>query len=457
MAIQSLNPANEEVIASYDELSDEAIQNKIATAEARFQAWRQVPVKERAALMYKLAEVIRKNKERYGRIITLEMGKPIKQAIGEAAKCAWCCDYYAEHAEEFLAPEMVETDAQESYVLFEPLGVVLAVMPWNFPLWQVIRFIAPAAIAGNVGLLKHASSVPQCALILEEMFLEAGFPEGVFQTLLIGSRKVKQVLDDDRVKAVTLTGSEFAGSKVAEQAGKLLKKSVMELGGSNPYVVLKDADMDLAVEKCILGRYQNTGQSCIAAKRFIVEKSIAKEFTEKLKTRIEAMKVGDPLEEDTDIGPLYGQGGLDDTVRQVEESLKKGANLVTGGKRIGDKGFFYAPTLLDGVEKGMPVLDEETFGPVGVIIEAEDIDDAIAKANDTVFGLGSAVFTQSDELANYCIQRLNDSSVFVNEIVKSDPRLPFGGIKISGYGRELSKYGMREFQNIKTIYKDKVK
>lgn len=450
MTIQSKNPATGEVLKTFEALSDSQIEEKLARAQKTFAQWRNESFATRKKYMQALAELLKKKKAELAKIMTLEMGKPITEAKGEVEKCAWCVEYYAENAEKFLADEIVETDASKSMVQFEPLGPVLAVMPWNYPFWQVIRFIAPAAMAGNVGLLKHASNVPQCALALEELFDEAGFPSGVFQTLLIDSKKVEGIIADERIQAVTLTGSEGAGSEVAMQAGKYLKKTVLELGGSNPFIVLPDADLDLAVEQCVKGRFQNTGQSCIAAKRFVVHEEIENEFTERFVSAVKELKMGDPLEEKTDIGPLYSKKGQEEIDRQVQESIQKGAQLLLGGKKGNEA--FYEPTILSKVKKGMPAYDEETFGPVAAIISVKDEAEAIHVANDTPYGLGAAVFTKDIKKAEELAGKLITSCVFVNGLVKSDPRLPFGGIKKSGYGRELSDYGIREFVNIKTVW-----
>jgi len=450
--IRSLNPTTAEVLQNFTELSNQEIELKLQQAATAFSIWKKTSFAERTKLMLKLAEILRSKKEDLGKIITLEMGKPIRESFAEIEKCATCCEYFAENAEKFLAEEQIATDAARSFVRCEPMGIILAVMPWNFPFWQVIRFIAPAAMAGNVGVLKHASNVPQCALALEEIFTLAGFPDGVFQSLLISSDQVPALIRDDRVKAVTLTGSEHAGIAVAKEAGASLKKTLLELGGSNPFLVLADADIDLAVSAAVKGRFQNCGQSCIAAKRFLVAEKIAAEFLEKFIAATKKLVVGDPLKTETDIGPLASKNILEDLEKQVSKSVEMGAELLLGGKRLEGKGYFYAPTILGNVTPEMPVFAEETFGPVAAVTVVKDIDEAIRLANQSRFGLGAAVCTQSKENIARCIAELHTSAVFVNGIVKSDPRLPFGGIEKSGYGRELSHYGIKEFVNVKTVW-----
>lgn len=452
MPIASTNPATGEVLKTFDELSDEQLDEKLAKAEAAFEVWRSRPYSERAVMMKALGDVFRKNSRKYGELMTLEMGKPIKQAVAEAEKCAWICDYYAENTEEILAREDIDTGVTESYVRFDPIGIVLAVMPWNYPFWQVMRFAAPAAMAGNVGILKHASNVPQCAEAIEEAFIEAGFPEGVFQNLLIGSSKVEAVIQDPRVRAVTLTGSEYAGSQVAMQCGREIKKTVLELGGSDPFIVLDDADLDFACEAGTTARLQNAGQSCIAAKRFIVMESIADEFIKRFKESFEAQIVGDPMDETTTMGPMSSKKAAEDLHEQIRKSVEMGAELITGGEPIEGKGAFYKPTILTNIKKGMPAYSEEFFGPVALVITVQDEDEAIQVANDTEFGLGASLWTSDMERANRLIPKIEAGAVFVNGMVKSDPRLPFGGVKKSGYGRELSHYGIKEFVNIKTVW-----
>ena len=381
-----------------------------------------------------------------------EMGKPLKQGVAEAEKCAFGCDYFADAAEAHLAPEAIKTDASKSYIAFEPLGVILAVMPWNFPLWQVFRFAAPALMAGNVGVLKHASNVPGCALIIEEIFAQAGFPAGTFRTLLIGSSQVKAIIEHPLVRAVTLTGSTPAGKAVAAQAGAVVKKAVLELGGSDPYIVLEDADLDYAVQTCAASRLINSGQSCVNAKRFIVVRPLAAAFTERLVAVMRAKKVGDPMAEDTDVGPQARADLRDDLHKQVRESVARGATVLLGGEIPAGKGSYYPPTVLTNVRPGMPAYDEELFGPVASIIEAKDEQDAVRIANDSIFGLGAAVFTKDAARGERLARDLEAGCTFVNALVASDPRLPFGGIKESGYGRELGSYGIKEFVNIRMVY-----
>ncbi len=450
--MQSINPATEEVIAQYPELNEEELEAKLDVAHRAFSAWKQSNMDFRRERMVELARLLRSNKNELAQIATLEMGKPITQSMAEVEKCAWVCEYYAENAEKMLAHEVMQSSASESYVRFDPIGVILAVMPWNFPYWQVFRFIAPAAMAGNVGVLKHASNVQGCALAMEKLFEKADFPEGVFQNLSIGASKVEHVIRDPRVVAVTLTGSEPAGRKVAAQAGEHLKKVVLELGGSDPFIVLKDADLDLVLKVAPLARLQNAGQSCIAAKRFIVAQEVAEEFVSRLKIEFEKYKVGDPLDEFTQMGPMVNAAGVEEIHRQVEASVALGAQVVTGGKKLEQKGFFYAPTILKNVKKGMPAYHEEFFGPVASVMVFEEEHEAIHMANDVSFGLGSSIFTQDVERAKHMAGKIDAGQVFINGMVTSDPRLPFGGTKNSGYGRELSYYGMKEFVNIKTVW-----
>lgn len=452
MSILSKNPATDQVLATFQELTPAQIETKLGSAERAFELWKKVPFAERAIFMNRLAAVFKKNAIHYGELMTREMGKPIKQAVAEAEKCAWVCEFYAEYAEEFLRPESVLTDGSESFVRFDPMGPILAVMPWNFPFWQVARFLAPALMAGNVGLLKHASNVPQCALAIEDACREAGFPEGVFQTLLIGSAHVEDLVKDPRIKAATLTGSEYAGSQLAKHCGEHLKKTVLELGGSDPFIVLPDADLDVACSTAVMARLQNNGQSCIAAKRFIVMKDIADAFTEKFVAGFKAMVVGDPMSQATTIGPLASKKFRDELHAQVEESIEQGAKLVIGGNAVAGPGAFYEPTILTNVMKGMRAYHEELFGPVASIIAVASEDEAIDVANDVPYGLGSSIWTRDTEKAKRLAERIEAGAVFINGMVKSDPRLPFGGVKRSGYGRELSRYGMLEFVNMKSVW-----
>lgn len=453
MSIVSINPATDEEIRRYDEMSSEEVRDILEKAHAAYLSWREIGFAERSKLMKEAARCLREKTKEYAALMTAEMGKPIAGARAEAEKCAWVCDYYADHAERFLADEPVETDASKSFVAFEPIGVVLAVMPWNFPFWQVFRFAAPALMAGNAGVLKHSSNVMGCALAIEEVFHRAGFPHDLFRSLLIGGRKVAEVIESPRVAAVTLTGSTPAGIAVASKAGEVLKKTVLELGGSDPYVVLEDADLDGAVATCVTSRLINSGQSCIAAKRFIVVESLLEGFTEKYVALMRSKKMGDPTKEDTDVGPQARADLRDELHEQVLKSIEKGAKLLLGGEVPKGKGAFYPPTVLSNVKKGMPAYDEELFGPVAAIIAAKDEDDAVRIANDSVFGLGAAVFTKDVERGEHIAKKkLQAGACFVNTFVKSDPRLPFGGIKESGYGRELAAFGIREFVNIKAVY-----
>ncbi|HTG89562.1 MAG TPA: NAD-dependent succinate-semialdehyde dehydrogenase [Vicinamibacterales bacterium] len=452
MAIESVNPSTGDTIKTYDEMTPQQTAAAVAEAHEAWKAWRKVPFRERAVPMKKAAAILRQRKEEFATLMALEMGKPLKQGIAEAEKSALGCDYYADHAEGHLAPETIKTDASKSGVAFEPIGVVLAVMPWNFPFWQVFRFAAPALMAGNAGVLKHASNVPGCALAIEQVFVEAGFPRGVFRTLLIGSRQVKAVIENPLVAAVTLTGSTPAGKAVAAQAGAVIKKAVLELGGSDAYIVLDDADLDLAVNTCVTSRLINSGQSCVNAKRFIVVESLAAAFTEKFVAAMKTRKMGDPMADGTDVGPQSRPDLRDELHKQVVDSVAKGAKALLGGEIPSGRGSFYPPTVLTGVRKGMPAYDEELFGPVAAIVTARDEADAIRIANDSIFGLGAAVFTRDVARGERVAGELEAGCTFVNALVASDPRLPFGGIKESGYGRELGSYGIKEFVNIKTVY-----
>jgi succinate-semialdehyde dehydrogenase/glutarate-semialdehyde dehydrogenase len=452
MSIQSINPATGDVLDTFDETSTSEIRQAIAAAHAAFLEWRWRPFAERARLMREAGRVLRARRAELARTMTLEMGKPITQGEAEVDKCATTCDYFAEHAERFLAPEPRATDAAKSFVRFDPLGVVLAVMPWNFPLWQVFRFAAPGLMAGNAGLLKHASNVPCCALAIEAVFAEAGFPAGLFRTLLVSSSAVGPIIEDTRVAAVTLTGSESAGSKVAERAGREVKKTVLELGGSDPFIVLADADLDQAAKVAADARLINSGQSCICAKRFIVVESVREEFVKRFVAELGRRRMGDPLARDTEIGPQARADLRDDLHRQVEQSVQRGARLLLGGKVPAGPGAFYPATLLEAVDRGMPAFDEETFGPVAAVVRAKDEADAVQLANDSSFGLGASLWTRDRARGEALAAEIEAGAVFVNGLVKSDPRLPFGGIKRSGYGRELADYGIREFVNIKSVW-----
>jgi succinate-semialdehyde dehydrogenase / glutarate-semialdehyde dehydrogenase len=452
MAIQSINPATEEILEEFTSTSPRDLDRMLASAHAAFLEWRVAPMASRTVLMHEAARVLRRRQAEFARTMALEMGKPVAQGEAEIEKCAWTCDYYADHAAEFLAPQPRQTDAAKSYVRFDPLGVVLAVMPWNFPFWQVFRFAAPALMAGNAGLLKHASNVPRCALAIEDVFREAGFPRGLFAAALVEPPVVAALIDDPRIGAVTLTGSDRAGSKVAEQSGRALKKTVLELGGSDPFIVLADADVDTAARVAADARLVNSGQSCIAAKRFIVVESVAGRFAERFAEELRSRRMGDPLSRETQVGPQARVDLRDDLHRQVEESLKRGAVRLLGGEIPPGRGAFYPPTLLSAVDKGMPAFDEETFGPVAAVIAAKDESDAVRLANDSPFGLGAAIWTANRERAERLAGEIEAGAVFVNGLVKSDPRLPFGGVKRSGYGRELAEYGIREFVNIKSVW-----
>jgi succinate-semialdehyde dehydrogenase / glutarate-semialdehyde dehydrogenase len=452
MAIATINPATGERIKSFEPLSEAQIDAKLQRAADTFSEYRRMPFAERARRMTRAAEILEAEKEGFGRLMTTEMGKPLKAAIEEAAKCALGCRYYAENAERFLADEVVPTSATRSYVRYQPLGPVLAVMPWNFPFWQIFRFAAPALMAGNVGLLKHASNVPQCALTIEEIFRRAGFPEGAFQTLLIGSDRVQRVIDDPRVKAATLTGSEPAGRHVASEAGKQIKKTVLELGGSDPFIVMPSCDLEETVRTAVQARTINNGQSCIAAKRFIVAEAIAEEFERRFVRGMEALQVGDPMDEKTQVGPLATEDILTGLDEQVRKSVAAGARVLTGGKRLDRPGNYYAPTVLTDIPPDSPAYREELFGPVALLFRVPDIDAAIRLANDTTFGLGSSAWTNDPAERARFIDELEAGLVFINAMVASDPRLPFGGVKHSGYGRELSVFGIREFVNIKTVW-----
>lgn len=452
MTIASINPATGETIKQFEPHSDEQIEAKLELAAETFKQYRLMPFEERSRRMFKAAEILENEKEKFGRIMTEEMGKPFQSAVAEAAKCAWVCRYYAENAEKQLANELIETNASRSFIQYQPLGPVLAIMPWNFPFWQVFRFAAPALMAGNVGLLKHASNVPQCALVIEEIFLRAGFPEGAFQTLLIGSGKVKRVLEDPRIMAATLTGSEPAGSQVASEAGRLIKKTVLELGGSDPFIVMPSADLDEAVSTAIKARIINNGQSCIAAKRFIIAEEIADEFEKRFVKGMQALKVGDPMDQATDIGPLATEDILNDLDQQVKDSINQGARILTGGEPIKQSGNYYPPTVITDIPEDSPAYCEELFGPVAILFRVKNVDAAIELANDTSFGLGASAWTNNANERMRFINEIEAGSVFINGMVASDPRLPFGGVKASGYGRELSAFGIREFVNIKTVW-----
>ncbi|MBI4513618.1 MAG: NAD-dependent succinate-semialdehyde dehydrogenase [Gemmatimonadetes bacterium] len=456
MSVQSINPATGEVLETFEETTAQDLDHILDRAYRAFLEWRDRPIAERAERLRGAARFLRAGRARYARTMSLEMGKPITQAEAEVEKCASCCDYYAENAEVFLRPDPRKTDASQSYVRFDALGPVFAVMPWNFPFWQVIRFAAPALVAGNAGVLKHAPNVTRCALDIEGVFREAGFPQGLFGVVVAAPERVPEIsaaiIADPRVRAVTLTGSDRAGSAVAEQAGRQLKKTVLELGGSDPFIVLDDADLEAAAKTAAEARLINSGQSCIAAKRFIVVENVADHFLELLVSEMRSRKTGDPLERDTQVGPQARHDLRANLHRQVEESVRRGAHPLLGGKLPQGPGAFYPPTVLGAVDKGMPAFDEETFGPVAAVIRAKDGADAIRIANESPYGLGASLWTRDPKRAERLVPQIETGSVFVNALVKSDPRLPFGGVKRSGYGRELSEFGLREFVNVKTVW-----
>ncbi|MGH9928442.1 MAG: NAD-dependent succinate-semialdehyde dehydrogenase [Pyrinomonadaceae bacterium] len=452
MAIASINPADGKTIKTFESLSETQIDEKLQLAAETFRSYHRTTIAERESMMTRAAEILEKEKNHFARLMTLEMGKPIKGAVGEVEKCAWVCRYYAENAGHHLADSLVETNASKSYVCYQPLGAVLAVRPWNFPFWQVFRFAAPALMGGNVGLLKHASNVPQCALAIEDIFRRAGFPAGAFQTLLVGSEAVGRILEDPRIVAATLTGSEPAGRSVASIAGKQVKKTVLELGGSDPFIVMPSADLQEAVSTAVRARTINNGQSCIAAKRFIVAAEIYDEFEHKFVAEMKGLRLGNPLDESTDIGPLATEQILKDVDDQVKTSVAAGAIILMGGTKLDRPGNFYEPTVLVNIPLGSPAAAQEVFGPVAMLFRVKDIDEAIALGNATSFGLGAAAWTNDANEQKRFVEELEAGSVFINGMVASDPRLPFGGIKNSGYGRELSEFGIREFVNIKTVW-----
>ena len=451
-AIASINPATGQTIRTFPTLTDQELETRLQHATDAYARHRRTPIRERSRMLLRAAEILESEKEDFGRLMVTEMGKTLKAAVEEAAKCAWGCRYYAENAERFLADEVVETGAAQTLVLYQPIGPILAVMPWNFPFWQVFRFAAPALGAGNVGLLKHASNVPQCALAIEDIFRRAGFPEGCFQTLLIDTARVRRVIEDPRVAAVTLTGSTGAGSQVAATAGKEIKKTVLELGGSDPFVVMPSADFEAAVRTAVKARTINNGQSCIAAKRFIVAEPIADEFERRLVAGMKALVVGDPMDPATDVGPLANEAQVKTLTEQIERSVRAGARLLTGGHALNRPGYYFAPGVLTGITEDSPAYHDEIFGPVALLFRARDIDEAIRIANDSPFGLGASAWTNDQRERTRFVRELEAGMVFINAMVASDPRLPFGGVKQSGYGRELSVFGLREFVNIKTVW-----
>jgi len=449
MNFKSINPYNNETVGTYEGISDEMLTEKLTNSENAFASWRSVPLADRSKLMVNAGKVLRENVEEYAQMITLEMGKPITEARTEINKCAWVCDYYASNAEAFLTDEIIETDAQKSFVKHDPIGAVLAIMPWNFPFWQVFRFAAPTLMAGNTALLKHAPNVFGCAIQMEEVFTKAGFPAGVFQNLVVHHDKTEQIIAHDIVQAVSLTGSERAGSAVAAIAGKYIKKSLLELGGNNAFIVWEDADIDKAVQTALVARMLNCGQSCIAAKRFILLEGIYDEFVEKFTKAVSELPDGDPLSEETKVGPMARIDLTDQLQQQVKASLEQGAQLLLGGKQ---RGCYHEPTILGNVKPGMPAFDEETFGPLAAMIKAKTIEEAFELSEMSPFGLGVTVCTTDIEKAISMADKVSDGAYFINELVKSDPRLPFGGTKRSGYGRELAKDGILEFVNRKTVY-----
>ncbi|MGW0831358.1 NADP-dependent succinic semialdehyde dehydrogenase [Streptomyces prunicolor] len=458
MPIATVNPANGETLKTYEAMGDEEIERRLQLAEATFRTYRTSTFAERARLMHRAADLLDEDQRDIGRIMTTEMGKPVKQARAEAAKCAKSMRWYADHAQELLADEepaasdVTDSGGSRALVRYRPLGPVLAVMPWNFPLWQVIRFAAPALLAGNVGLLKHASNVPQTALYLEDLFHRAGFPEGAFQTLLVGSGAIEEILRDERVKAATLTGSEPAGRAVASVAGDMVKKTVLELGGSDPYVVMPSADIDRAAAIAVTARVQNNGQSCIAAKRFIVHTDVFDAFTERFVAGMKALTVGDPLEEETEVGPLASEAGRSDLEELVDDAVESGATVLCGGERPDGPGWFYPPTVLTDLTREMRIHREEAFGPVATLYRVADLDEAVLLANDTPFGLSSNVWTRDEAEVERFVRDLEAGGVFFNGMTASHPAFPFGGVKRSGYGRELSGHGIREFCNITTVW-----
>ncbi len=452
MAIASINPATGQVLKTFEPLSDGQIEKKLQLAADTFSKFRKLSFSERARMMARAGEILEVEKEALGRLMTTEMGKTLKSAVAEAAKCALVCRYYAENAERFLADEVVETPAKKSFIRYQPLGVVLAVMPWNFPFWQVFRFIAPGLMAGNVGLLKHASNVPQCALKIEEILSQAGFPQGAFQTLLIGAQQVDAVLSDDRVVAATLTGSEGAGIQVGVSAAKRIKKVVLELGGSDPFIVTRNASLDQAIATAVEARIINNGQSCIAAKRFIVLDEIAEKFESGFGSRMKSLKVGDPMDPQTELGPLSTADAVKSLHADVQKTIQAGARVLTGGRPIERPGNYYEPTVLTNIPKDSPAYREEFFGPVASVFRVKNIDDAIRLANDSRFGLGASAWTNDPQEREQFENEIQAGMVFINKMVVSDPRMPFGGVKSSGHGRELGVHGIREFTNIKTVW-----
>jgi succinate-semialdehyde dehydrogenase / glutarate-semialdehyde dehydrogenase len=452
MAIASVNPATGEVLKTFEPLTASQIEAKLSLAAKTFETFRKTTFADRARMMNKAADILESEKESLGKLMTLEMGKTLRSAVDEAVKCAWGCRYYAENAERFLADEVIATTAARSYIHYQPLGPILVVMPWNYPFWQVFRFIAPGLMAGNVGVLKHASNVPQCALKIEDIVRRAGFPEGAFQTLLIGVKEVDAILNDPRIQAATLTGSEQAGIEVGVSAAKRIKKVVLELGGSDPFIVMPSANLDDAITTAVKSRVGNNGQSCIAAKRFIVAEEIADKFERAFVAKMEALKVGDPLDEKTDVGPLATAGAVQSLQADVQKSIDAGARVLTGGKPNPGPGNFYPPTVLTDIPRNSPAGCEELFGPVAALFRVKSAEEAVRVANDHRYGLGASAWTNDDRERALFINDLEAGMVFINQMVASDPRVPFGGVKRSGHGRELSVAGIREFTNMKTVW-----
>ena len=451
MKFKTINPATEEIITEHQLMQKEEVLDAAKKSHAAFQEWKQLDISERADYFRNLAKVLRNNKEKYAKLMTIEMGKPIKQSLIEVEKCAWSAEVYADNAEKWLEEEIVQADGKKHLVVFEPLGAILSIMPWNFPFWQAFRFGIPTLIAGNVSILKHSNVVPQCALAIEEAFNKAGFPENVFKTLITDHESVAELVKSDLIRGVSLTGSTSAGARIAELAGRNLKKVVLELGGSDPFIVLNDADVEFAAKNAVSGRNVNSGQSCIAAKRFIVMRDVFEEFSKKFAEATNALIVGDPMDMKTDVGPLVNKDGLTQIESQVQDAVIKGAIILTGGKKLERKGYFYKPTVLSNIKINMKVMTEEVFGPVAPIIVVNDEEEAIKIANNSEFGLGASVWTKDENKGLEIAKKLEAGDIFINSVVKSDPRMPFGGIKKSGIGRELSKYGLKEFVNVKGI------
>ncbi|HEU5488561.1 MAG TPA: NAD-dependent succinate-semialdehyde dehydrogenase [Candidatus Nitrosotalea sp.] len=449
MSIKTINPATEEIIAEYQNITEADLTSKVAKSREAFSKWK-TDIKNRSVFLHLMAENLRKDKESLAKVATKEMGKPLKESLAEVEKCAWAMEFYGDNGETFLNPEIINTDARKSFVAFDPIGVIASIMPWNFPYWQALRFAAPSLMAGNTIVLKPASVTMQCGIEMEKLFLKTGFPEGVFQTLVSNSSMAEKLIDSN-INAVTFTGSNIVGAKVAQRATSQIKKCVLELGGSDPFIVCSDADVEKASTGAVKGRFINCGQSCIASKRFFVVKNLAKEFIEKFVQKVEKLNVGDPMSDSTDIGPLVNADGLNRIEEMIQDAVAKGARILTGGKRLKDKGYFYAPTVLDNITPDMLVAHEEVFGPVAPVTIVEDENEAIRLANSSQYGLGASIWTQNLDKAEKLSRQVESGIVTVNNVVISDPRIPFGGVKQSGFGRELSKYGMLEFVNVKSV------